>query len=129
RTKNASLGVRSCWKYLSGVSRLGGRSVSRIRSVFSGKVTRRGPAETELGAQFQRIAERAGTVLRGAAASVLLLDPEGRELVFVATTGAGSEKLIGVRFDAQRGIAGQSLQTRRVVKEDATASSAHFYPG
>src|SRR5438046_3111571 len=85
-------------------------------------------AETELPALFQRIAERAAVVLRGEGASVLLLDPEGRELVFVCAAGRGSEKLAGVSFDATKGIAGQALQTRRVIREDAAPQSAHFYP-
>src|SRR5689334_17759452 len=84
-------------------------------------------AETELGELFRRIAERAAAVLRAAGASVMLLDTEGRELVFVAA--AGAERLVGVRFDAQRGIAGQSLRLHQVVKEDVTAQNPHFYSG
>jgi Nif-specific regulatory protein len=86
-------------------------------------------AETELAAIFERIAERAMVVLRGEAASVLLLDADGRELVFVCAAGRASEKLAGVAFDAGRGLAGQALQTRRAVRADAAQESEHFYAG
>src|SRR3954468_898176 len=85
-------------------------------------------AEADLPALFQRIADRAAVVLRAEGASVLVLDSEGRELVFVCAAGRGADKLAGVRFEAEKGIAGQALASRRVVRADVAAQSEHFYP-
>lgn len=58
----------------------------------------------------RRLLQSVATVARhafgAAAASVFLIDPETRELVFEAVCGEGDERLLGTRFPPQTGIAG-----------------------
>ena len=60
---------------------------------------------------FEQITARATTVLKAEAASLLLFDPDRQQLVFAAPTGPGAEQLIGERFDARLGIAGEAAQS------------------
>lgn len=58
------------------------------------------------------IVEVARSIFGARASSILLLDPETDELVFEAVVGEGEESLLGMRFPADRGIAGFVLATR-----------------
>ena len=78
---------------------------------------------------FQRIAQRAAAVLDAECASVQLFDAERRQLVFQTSVGPGSEHLVGRRFDATLGIAGQVIQTRRAVRVDDVAENRNFFDG
>ncbi|HXG77630.1 MAG TPA: GAF domain-containing protein, partial [Gaiellaceae bacterium] len=58
------------------------------------------------------IVQVARSIFGAKASSILLLDPETDELVFEAVVGEGEESLLGMRFPADRGIAGFVLATR-----------------
>jgi GAF domain-containing protein len=58
------------------------------------------------------IVEVARSIFGAKASSILLLDEENEELVFEAVVGEGEESLLGVRFPADRGVAGFVLATR-----------------
>jgi GAF domain-containing protein len=65
------------------------------------------------------IVEVACAIFHAKAASIFLLDEEADELVFEASTGAGSDDLVGKRFPSSTGIAGWVLVTRQpLVIED-----------
>jgi GAF domain-containing protein len=73
-------------------------------------------------ALLESIVQVARAIFRARAASVLLLDPAGGELVFEAVVGEGEDTLIGRRFPAGTGIAGWVLATRQpLVLADVTA--------
>jgi len=78
---------------------------------------------------LNRIAEWAATVMNAEGASVLLFDADRRQLVFRAASGPSSDALIGVRFDASLGIAGQVVKTGRAVRVDDVRRNRHFFPG
>ena len=86
---------------------------------------------SELGSQevFQRIAERAATVLDAEGSSVMLFDADRRQLVFQTAVGPSAQMLIGVRFDAELGIAGQVIKTGRGVCVADVRENRHFFPG
>jgi GAF domain-containing protein len=58
------------------------------------------------------IVQVARAIFDARASSILLLDEDTGELVFEAVVGEGEESLLGVRFPADRGIAGWVLATR-----------------
>lgn len=58
------------------------------------------------------IVEVARAIFGAKASSILLLDEATEELVFEAVVGEGEESLLGMRFPADRGIAGFVLATR-----------------
>lgn len=58
------------------------------------------------------IVQVARAIFGAKASSILLLDEDTDELVFEAVVGEGEESLLGVRFPADRGIAGWVLATR-----------------
>ena len=78
---------------------------------------------------FHRIAEHATTVLRADGASVILFDAEQQELVFHTAVGPTAKDLIGTRFDAKLGIAGQTIKTGRPVRIDNARQNRNFFPG
>jgi GAF domain-containing protein len=69
-------------------------------------------SEDSFRALLNAIVEVARSIFGAKASSILLLDPETDELVFEAVVGEGEESLLGVRFPADRGIAGFVLATR-----------------
>jgi serine phosphatase RsbU (regulator of sigma subunit) len=70
-------------------------------------------------------------VLDARGASILLLDAERRELYFpyVAEHPDVAERLVRLRFPADRGIAGAVLRTGRSVRVDDVAADSRFYGG
>ena len=58
------------------------------------------------------IVQVARAIFDARASSILLLDENTGELVFEAVVGEGEESLLGMRFPADRGIAGWVLATR-----------------
>ena len=84
---------------------------------------------TQLQQVLQSVAEQAAVVLRAEGASVLLLDESHNELVFHAATGPVGQKLIGQRFDARLGIAGQILSRKRPVRVDDVRKNQNFFAG
>ncbi len=83
----------------------------------------------DLQERFQRISEQAAEVLEAQGASVLILDSTRNELVFEAVTGPGADVLLGERFPADLGIAGEALRTGRVIRVDDVTQNAKFFPG
>jgi Nif-specific regulatory protein len=64
--------------------------------------------------------------------SVLLLDPEKDELFFPYVAEENPEvaaRLVGLRFPADRGIAGAALQSGRSIRVDDAQSDFRFYGG
>jgi PAS domain S-box-containing protein len=62
-------------------------------------------------------------------ATVLLYEPTSNELVFAASDGAGSEKLLGVRMPATAGIAGWIMREGQSALVGNAQRDARFYPG
>jgi len=62
-------------------------------------------------------------------ATVLLYEPASNELVFAASDGAGSEKLLGVRMPATAGIAGWIMREGQSALVGNAQHDARFYPG
>ena len=76
-------------------------------------------SEDAFRALLAAIVEVARSIFGARASSILLLDEETAELVFAAVVGEGEEHLLGVRFPADKGIAGWVLATRTpLVLED-----------
>jgi diguanylate cyclase (GGDEF)-like protein len=63
------------------------------------------------------------------AAALLLLDPEGRELVFRASRTIQSGLIDGMRLPASRGIAGWVARHRQAVRLDDVASDPRHFAG
>jgi GAF domain-containing protein len=61
---------------------------------------------------LEAVVEVARAIFGAKASSILLLDEEADELVFEAVVGEGEESLLGMRFPADRGVAGFVLATR-----------------
>jgi GAF domain-containing protein len=61
---------------------------------------------------LEAIVQVARAIFGAKASSILLLDEEADELVFEAVVGEGEESLLGMRFPADRGVAGFVLATR-----------------
>jgi transcriptional regulator with GAF, ATPase, and Fis domain len=60
---------------------------------------------------------------------VLLFVDDRSQLVFKAAVGPSSEMLIGERFSAELGIAGQVVKSGRAVIVDDVRQNRHFFPG
>ncbi len=73
------------------------------------------------------IMEAAVSMLHVEAGSVLLLDEDTQELEFVAVVGAGSDHIMGLRFPAGAGIAGQALSEGRSLLIDEAQYNPSFY--
>jgi len=86
-------------------------------------------SETELAKVFRKVAEHAAAVLGAEAASVMLFDRERHELAFETAVGPGSEALVGERFSADLGIAGQAVKTGRAMLVDDVRQNRHFFQG
>ncbi|MGI9015196.1 MAG: sigma 54-interacting transcriptional regulator [Phycisphaerales bacterium] len=81
----------------------------------------------ELPVVFRRVTEAAANVLAADAASLLILEQERNELVFVTTTGPVSESLSGMRMPAEKGIAGQAIRTGRAVVVHDVRENLNFF--
>ncbi len=77
---------------------------------------------------FTQLARHAADVLSAQGASVLMLSDAGDELIFRAAVGPGSKGLVGIRIDADQGIAGQIIKTGRATRIDDTALNRNFLP-
>ena len=86
-------------------------------------------SELELDEVFKRVAERAAMVLDAEGASVLLHDADRNQLVFKTAVGPGADSLVGERFDASLGIAGQALKNRRAMIVNDVRQNRHFFAG
>ena len=86
-------------------------------------------SEVRLDKVLDLVATQATAVLDAEGASVLLLDPDRNELVFRAATGPKGRELVGERFDARLGIAGQALRTRRAVQVTDVTKNRNFFDG
>lgn len=86
-------------------------------------------SELELRAVFQRIAEQAAAVLDADGGSVLTLDTQRKQLVFEAACGPKGHELVGERFNADLGIAGQVVRTARAARVDDVSLNQNFFDG
>ena len=75
---------------------------------------------------FTGVAEAARLLLRAQRASVAMLDERAGELVFEAIAGRGGDELLGARFPADTGIAGQALRESVTVSVPDLSGSEHF---
>ena len=75
---------------------------------------------------FTAVAEAGRLLLRAQRASVAVLDERAGELVFEAIAGRGGEELLGARFPADAGIAGQALRASATVSVPDLSGSEHF---
>ncbi|MET0153345.1 MAG: sensor domain-containing diguanylate cyclase [Candidatus Binatia bacterium] len=76
---------------------------------------------------MRRILARAVTLVPSEAASLLLVDPTGRELVFRASRAMQPGVIDGLRLPADHGIAGWVARHREAVRlEDAAGDPRHF---
>lgn len=72
------------------------------------------------------VVDVARAIFDAAAASIFLLDPDGRSLVFEAVSGSGGDSLLGGRFPASRGVAGWVLAAGEPVIVDDLATNPSF---
>jgi signal transduction histidine kinase/CheY-like chemotaxis protein len=66
-------------------------------------------------------------LLEAEAASVLLCDPTGNDLIFAAAVGPNSEPLIGIHIPATVGIAGEALRIGKAVLIHDAQQDPRFY--
>ncbi len=83
----------------------------------------------ELDQVLVQVTNQAMTVFDAESASVLLLDANRNELVFHTVTGPKGDQLVGERFDATLGIAGQAMRTGRAVQVTDVKRNRHFFDG
>src|SRR5579875_972401 len=87
------------------------------------------PADDEAATErrlLRSIVEVARHAFGAAAASVFLVDPASRELVFEAVAGEGDDKLLGTRFPPGTGIAGWVAASGQSMLVDDLRESRHF---
>jgi len=88
-------------------------------------------ARTELDELIPLVISKCREVLDAEGAAVLLLDAERRQLYFPYVAEESpevAERLAGMRFPADRGIAGEVLRTGRALRVDDVATDPRFYP-
>ncbi len=85
-------------------------------------------SEPELHGVFLQIVNQAAAVLRSDAASLQLLDVDRNQLVFRAASLPQGRGLIGERFDANLGIAGEAIRKRRAIRVGNAPEHASFFP-
>ncbi len=78
---------------------------------------------------LQRILEQISQALRVDAVSLALLDPNGSELVFRASTGPKSSEIIGLRLSIGQGVAGWVVREGRGAIVMEPDKDPRFYPG
>jgi Nif-specific regulatory protein len=86
-------------------------------------------SELELDEVLKRVAEHAASVLRAEGSSVLMFNTDRKQLVFKAAVGPNADMLLGERFDAELGIAGQTVRTGRSIIVDDVRQNRNFFPG
>jgi len=89
-------------------------------------------ARIELDELFPFVVTQCRETFDSMGASVLLLDPDSRELYFpfvAEDDPAVLARLLGLRFPADRGIAGWVLSHGSAVRVDDAQSDARFFPG
>jgi serine phosphatase RsbU (regulator of sigma subunit) len=89
-------------------------------------------ARIELDELSAFVVEKCRQVLDAEGAAILLLDPERGELFFSYVAEPNpemAERLLALRFPADRGIAGAVLRTGRSLRIDDVASDPRFYAG
>lgn len=77
---------------------------------------------------FQQVLESAIDILDSEAASIMLLDKKGEELIFTVAAGETSAPLKDLRIPVAKGIAGQVVREGRPVIVPNTAQNPLFYP-
>lgn len=75
---------------------------------------------------LQSIVEVARHVYGAAASSVFMVTPDTGELIFAAVSGAGEQRLVGVRFPAGTGIAGWVVASGQPILADEVAETDYF---
>ena len=78
------------------------------------------------------VLRRCMEVLHAEGCSLLLLDEETNEFYFPATSSVSegvAARLRGVRFPADKGIAGEALRTGKAIRVSDAGSDDRFYPG
>lgn len=83
-------------------------------------------AEATHAALSQSIVEVARAIFAARASSIMLYDPETRELEFTAVTGEGSSGLLGRRISAGTGIAGWVATTGQPVAIEDVGGDPRF---
>ena len=80
----------------------------------------------ELAGVTDSVTAAAFIVFRAAACSVAVIDEETDELVYVASTGAGADAIIGTRLPIGRGLGGWVAQSGQAVAVSDLSSDARF---
>jgi len=76
---------------------------------------------------FSQILQSASRLTGGEASSLLLLDPEGKELEFVVALGSKGDEVKSFRVPKGQGIVGWVAQHNRSIIVDDVASDSRFY--
>ncbi|MBA3470231.1 MAG: GAF domain-containing protein [Herpetosiphonaceae bacterium] len=76
---------------------------------------------------YRLVVQKINEYFRVEAGSLLLLDPQTDELVFVMTLEAGAEKLAGVRVPPGQGLVGEVIRTRQPVVVLDAQNDPRFY--
>ncbi len=112
------------------VSRAESGDAARLRVLYD--LSHTFSAHIELDELLPLITQKCRELLSAEGVSVLFLDDEREELYFPYVAERDSEvaaKLMGLRFPADRGIAGAALQTGRSIRVDDAQSDFRFYGG
>jgi serine phosphatase RsbU (regulator of sigma subunit) len=89
-------------------------------------------ARTELEDLCRLVISKCGEVLQAEGVGILLQDPGAQELFFPYVANedpVAAERLRGLRFPADRGIAGEVLRCGRPIRVDDVRSDRRFYSG
>jgi PAS domain S-box-containing protein len=76
---------------------------------------------------LEQIMQQTRLLLEAEAASVLLFDSTGDNLIFAAAVGLNSERLLGTRMPATAGIAGEALRAGKAVLIHDAQQDSRFY--
>ena len=83
-------------------------------------------ADAAVSELLQSIVDLARATFGARASSILSLDEDANELVFIAVAGEGSDSLVGRRISSSTGIAGWVLVTREPLVVDDLAGDPRF---
>jgi hypothetical protein len=89
-------------------------------------------ARTELEDLCRLVISKCGEVLQAEGVGILLQDPSTQELFFPHVANedpVAAERLRGLRFPADRGIAGEVLRCGRPIRVDDVRADRRFYSG
>ena len=78
---------------------------------------------------LEAILSHAAAVVGAEASSLIMFDRFRKKLVFKATCGQQSSRLVGESFDAKLGIAGYVARTGQVAVANNVTDNRHFYDG